>query len=218
MESKPDTIRISAFRSGEIEATHADLAVSIKGASFFSGNEALKKSKEVSQLVGGLNEIGLPPEDIHLQSISTEASGGNFLKSSSAIYRLTVRCNQLEQFPDLLGVIAAQKNASLEKITWRYPDEEARDQLLEKAIAAAGARAQKVAASLGVELMGIYNFNDNYVDEEGPFRPTEIAFAQARSKAVGVVPQADMGMDIQHRKKVEVRLDIEYRVSGFGKS
>jgi uncharacterized protein YggE len=217
MDTKPDTIHISASQSDEIKATHADLLVSIKGASFFSGDEAFKKSKEVNQLVSELTGIGLPLEDIHLQSISTEASSGNFLKSSSATYRLNIRCDKLGQFTELLSVIAAQKNTSLERIIWRYPDEEAREQLLEKAIQVAGARAEKVAASLGVELLGIYNFNENYIDDENPFRPTEIAFAQVRSKTVGVVPQADLGMDIQHRKKVEVRLDLEYRVSGFGK-
>ncbi|MEW5830242.1 MAG: SIMPL domain-containing protein [Chloroflexota bacterium] len=215
METKPDTIHISASQSDEVKATHADLLVTVKGASFFSGDEALKKSKEVGQLVSGLSGIGLPMEDIRLHSISTEASGGAILKSSSATYRLNIRCNRLEQFPDLLGVIAIQKNASLERITWRYPDEEAREQLLERAIAVAGVRARSVAASLGVELLGVYNFTENYIDEEGPFRPTEIAFAQGKSRAVGVVPQADLGMDIQHRKRVEVRLDIEYRVSGF---
>jgi len=92
-----------------------------------------------------------------------------------------------------------------------------REQLLEKAIAVVEARVKKVAASLGVELLGVYTFNENYMDEESPFRMAEVGFAHAKTHAVGIASQADLGMDIQHLKKVEVRLDIEYRISGFSK-
>jgi len=217
METKPDTIHISATQSEEIQASHADLIVSIKGSSFFSGNEALKKSKEVSQLVSGLQDLGLSIEDIRLQSITTDSSSGNILKSSSATYRLSIRCNKLEQFADLLSVIILQKNASLERIIWRYPDEEKREQLLERAIEVVQTRAMKIAKGLGVELLGVYNFNENYMDDESPavYR-AEAGFAQAKTRA-GLVSQADLGMEVQHLKKVEVRLDVEYRVSGFSK-
>lgn len=217
METKPDTIHISTVQSEEIQATHADLIVSVKGTSYISGNEALKKSKEVNQLVNELIGTGLSMEDIRLQSVFTEISSGNFLKSSSATYRLSIRCNKLEQFSDLLSVILLQKNTSLEKINWRYPDEEMREQLLEKAIAVVQARSQKVAASLGVEVLGVYTFNENYMDEESPYRMMEAGFAQAKTRALGITQQADLGMDIQHTKKVEVRLDVEYRISGFSK-
>lgn len=215
METKPDTIHVSATQSEEIQASHADLVVSIKGSSFFSGDEALKKSKEVSQLVDGLKELGLSTEDIRLQSITTDSASGNFLKSSSATYRLSIRCNKLDQFSDLLSVIILQKNASLERIIWRYPDEEKREQLLEKAIALVQARARKVAESLGVELLGVYTFHENYMDEERPFPMAETGFAQMKTRAAGITPQADLGMDVQHLKKMEVRLDVEYRVSEF---
>jgi uncharacterized protein YggE len=217
METKPDTIHISTVQSEEIQASHADLIVAIKGSSFFSGDEALKKSKEVNLLVDGLKGLGLSMEDIRLQSITTESAGGTLLKSSSATYRLSIRCKKLEGFSDLLSVIILQKNTSLERVIWRYPDEEMREQLLEKAVALVQARAKKVAASLGVELLGVYTFQENYMDEERPFPMMEASFAQAKTRAVGIVPQADLGMDVQHLKKVEVRLDVEYRISGFSK-
>jgi hypothetical protein len=46
METKPDTIKISASHKEEIFATHADLHVTVKGASIVSGAEAMKKAKE----------------------------------------------------------------------------------------------------------------------------------------------------------------------------
>src|SRR5574342_615510 len=67
METKPDTIHISTTQSEEIQATHADLIVTIKGSSFFSGDEALKKSKEVNQLVKGVVGLGLAMEEMREQ-------------------------------------------------------------------------------------------------------------------------------------------------------
>ena len=91
MESKPDTIRVSVDSREEAQATRADLFVNVKGSSLVSGNEALKKAKEVSQLVEALTSFGLSPEAIHLQGVHIETSSGVLLKSSSATYRLKIK-------------------------------------------------------------------------------------------------------------------------------
>jgi len=64
MESKPDTIKISASQREEIFANHADLFATVKGSSVVSGDQALKKAKEVSQLVEALTSFGLSPEAV----------------------------------------------------------------------------------------------------------------------------------------------------------
>jgi uncharacterized protein YggE len=213
MENKPDTIKIVASHRDEVPATHADLFVTVKGSSLVGAGEALKKAKEVSQLVQELTAGGLPAEDIHLQSIHTENSSGPVLKSSSATYRLRLRCNKLEQIPDLLGIITSQKNATFDRVTWKYPDEETREKGMEEAVRKAHARAGKVAAQLGVKLLGIYNFEEGVGDDEAPY-PMPAAAPQAR--AVGMIPKgADLGLDIQHSKNVRYQVEIEYRISGF---
>lgn len=214
METKPDTIKITASQREEIQATFADLFVTVKGSSLVSGDAALKKAKEVSQLVDELTRFGLPPEAIHLQSVYAETSGGVLLRSSSATYRLRIRCEKLEQFADLLGIITNQKNATFERVEWKYPDEAAKEQALEKAIQKAEAKARKVAAAMGVKLLGIYLFTENVIDQE-TFAPQAMFAAQAAPRAKGIVSQPDLGMDIQHSKTVDVRVEIEYRISGF---
>lgn len=215
METKPDTIRIIASQREEIQATHADLMVTVKGSSLVSGDAALKKAKEVSQLVDELTRFGLPIEDIHLQSVYAEASSGALLRSSSAIYRLRIRCEKLDQFTDLLGIISSQKNATFERVDWKYPDESAREELLEKALTKAQTKATKLAAALGVKLLGIYTFSENTFDQEAP-RQEMFLGMQAKARGVGMVPQAaDLGMDIQHSKFIEVQVEIEYRVSAL---
>ena len=215
METRPDTIQISASDSQEVQATYADLFVTVKGSSLVSGDAALKKAKEVSQLVEELGRAGLPGEAIHLQSVYTENVGGALLRSSSATYRLRLRCEKLEMFPDLMGVISSQKNSSLERVVWKYPDEEVREAALEKALHKANQKARKVASALDVRLLGIYTMKESIIDQE-TFMPQFAAVAaQSMPRAKGLIAQADPGMDIQHSKTVEVRVEMEYRISGF---
>src|SRR5512138_3291148 len=123
MESKPDTIKVTALQREEIFASHANLYVTVKGSSMIGGSEALKKAKEVSQLVEALISYGLSPDAIQLLGAHVETSSGGLLKSSGASYRLRVRVEKLDQLPELLGILASQKNTSLERIEWKYPEE-----------------------------------------------------------------------------------------------
>jgi len=213
MESKPDTIKISALHKEEISATHADLHVTVKGSSVVGGDQAMKKAKEVSQLVEALTSFGLSPEAVHLQGVHIEVASGVLLKSSSAMYRLKIRCEKLDQLADLLDIISSQKNASLERIEWKYSDEAAREQALEMALTKAKTKAEKVAKSLGVKLLGVYDLIENQYDEEMPFPHFAAqAMPRAMSKAA---PEPSLGMDIQHSKTINVSIDIWYRISAF---
>jgi uncharacterized protein YggE len=214
MESKPDTIKISTTHKEEILATHADLFVTVKGSSVVSGNEAMKKAKEVSQLVDELTRFGIPAENIHLQGVRVETSSGTLLKSSSASYRLRVRCDALDQIADLLDIITSQKNAALERIDWKYPEEEARERVLESALTKAKSKADKVAASLRVKLLGIYDFIENSYDDERPPMPYQ-AMEMGMKTRGAVQAEPSLNMDIQHGKMIHVNVEIWYRVSEF---
>ena len=128
MDTKPDTIKVSAFHREEIFASHANLHVTVKGSSLVSGNEAMKKAREVSQFVEALTRFGLSPDAVHLQGVRIETASGALLKSSSARYHLKVKTEKLDQLTGLLDIIAEQKNASLDRIEWKYPEDEAREQ------------------------------------------------------------------------------------------
>src|SRR5215510_7487925 len=123
MDTKPDTIKVSASQREEISANRADLFVTVKGSSLVSGDQAMKKAKEVSQLVEALTNFGLSPDAIHLQGVHIETSSGTLLKSSSATYRLRVRLEKLDQLADVLDIIGGQKNAALERIAWKYNED-----------------------------------------------------------------------------------------------
>ena len=221
MESKPDTIKISALHREEIFASHANLFVTVRGSSVVSGNEAMKKAREVSQLVEALTSpalsggegFGLSPEAVQLLGVHIETSSGTLLKSSSATYRLRIRVDKLDQLADLLDIVASQKNAVLERIEWKYPEESAREHGLESAITKGKAKAEKVAAALGVKLLGVYDFMEGTFDEERPI-PFQAQAVMMKSRAA-VADEPSLGMDIQHSKTVQVNVDIWYRVSSF---
>ena len=212
MDIKPDTIKVSASQREEIFASHANLYVTVKGSSMISGNEAMKKAREVSQLVEALTGYGLSPDAIQLQGVRMESASGTVLKSSSAIYRLKVKIENLDQLSQLLDIIADQKNATLERIEWKYPEEEARARGLDAALAKAREKAAKIAASLGVRILGVYDFMESSYDEERPPMPFQAAEMGLKARAA-VTNQPSLNMDIQHSKTVQVNVEIWYRVS-----
>src|SRR6266487_866876 len=214
MDTKPDTIKISTFHREEIFASRANLFVTVKGSSVVSGNEAMKKAKEVSQLVEALTSFGLENNATQLLGVHIEMSSGTLLKSSSATYRLRIQVEKLDQLADLIDIIAAQKNATLERIEWKYPEEVARERGLESAIAKGKAKAEKVAAAMGVKLLGVYDCSEDLCDEEMPFQ--QFVERGVAKRALGAVAsEPSLGMDIQHSKTIQVNVDIWYRVSSF---
>jgi uncharacterized protein YggE len=220
MDTKPDTIKVSAMHREEIFADRANLYVTVKGSSLVSGNEAIKKAREVSQLVEALTQpalrggewLGLSPDSIQLLGVRIEASSGALLRSSSASYQLRVKLKKLDQLADLLDILASQKNATLERIEWKYPEDEARERGLESALARGKAKAEKVAAAMGVKLLGVYDFMENTFDEERPPMPFQAKAMEMRSLGA-IADQPSLNMDIQHSKTIQVNVDIWYRVS-----
>jgi len=59
-----NVITVSETQAHEIAADRADLHVTVEGASLFTGAEALKKAREVAQLVADLSASCPPPEAI----------------------------------------------------------------------------------------------------------------------------------------------------------
>ena len=113
-----------------------------------------------------------------------------------------------------MDVIASQKNATLERVEWKYRDEEARGAMLTVAMEKAKKKAEQVASLLGVKLLGVYDFIETTMDEELPYRSMEMGVMQtARSAAPAAPPH--LSMEIQHNKTIQVNVDIWYRVSTF---
>ena len=216
-DQKPSTLKISEARRHEIAADRADLHVTVEGASLFTGGEALKKAREVAQLVRELTEFGLPVEDIYLQGVFADTATGLLGKTSLARYKLRLHCADLTKLADLLGIITGQKNARLTVIEWGYPDDDClKDEWLAACIARANAKAAQIASSLNVRLLGVYAFTEKYLDGEKPPRTTVAAegMVMARERAARVSSE-ELGLEISHTKTAHVSVEVEYLVSGY---
>jgi len=213
MEHKPDTIKVSASHKEEIFATHADLHVTVKGSSLVSGNEAMKKAKEVNQLLEALKQVQVKEEAVTLQGVNVSTSTGAVLKSSTASYRLKIHVEDLAKFAEILDVIASQKNASLTRTEWKYDEDAACETLLLATLEKAKGKAAKIAQTMGVKLLGVYDLIENVYDEEMamPFQ----AQAKPAYRSAPAEPEPSLGMDVQHSKTIHVNVDIWYRVSEF---
>jgi len=85
---------------------------------------------------------------------------------------------------------------------------------LEAAITKGKAKAEKVAAAMGVKLLGVYDFMENTYDEERPPMPYQ-AMEMSMKSRTAMADQPSLDMDVQHSKTIHVNVDIWYRVSSF---
>ena len=216
-DPSPDTIKVSEARRHEVAADRADLHVTVEGASLFTGSEALSKAREVAQLVRELTAFGLPAADIQLQGVFADTTTGLLGKMSLARYKLRLHCADLSKLADLLGIVTGQKNARLTVIEWGYPDDDGlQDEWLAECIIRANAKAARIAAGLGVRLLGVHTFTEKYVDGEKPARTMLAAegMAMSRERAARVSSE-ELGLEISHTKTVHVSVEVEYLISGY---
>jgi uncharacterized protein YggE len=213
---QPDTITIEVIESNELLADSVDLFMTIKGKSFFTGEEAFKKAREVHELVNGLKDYGITEEDILLQNVRADISSGIIGKQSSATYRLRIRCRKVDQLADVLGIITSQQNTSLAHMAWRYSDaEEMRAKLLEKCLSKSKEKAEKVAASLSVELLGVHTFDEQVADSELSVIHQPVAANSRGVFKARPMMKEELGLSVSHAKRITLNLTIKYRVSAL---
>ncbi len=213
MAETVNSITVQEAQTHEVAADRADLFVTIEGTSYFAGGEALKKAREVAQLVFDLTAFGLPQDAIFLQSVSADVRGGTLAKNSSAHYRLRIHCADLTQLADLIGIVAAQKNAALSSLAWGYPDGDAlHDDWLLACIARVNDKAAKIAAALGIRILGVAAFSETLTDPEA-VQARRPAPAGEGPMMMRRMSSENLGLEVSHTKTVQVSVKVDYLVS-----
>ena len=210
------TITVQERQTHDVAASSADLSVTVEGLSLFSGVEALKKAQEVARLVADLTAFGLPQKAICLQSVSADVHIGTLTKNSRARYRLRVHCADLTKLADVVGIVTSQKNTTLNGIAWGYPDDDAlHDDWLASCISRVNDKSAKIAAALGVRIVGVAAFSEAIEDPEAGYQIGMLGSegpAMRRSR----VTSEDLGLEISHTKTLFVTVKVDYLVSGRG--
>ena len=209
---RPDVLVISARHEEDVAAEHADVLVSVQGSSLVTGRAALKKAKEVSALVEELERCGLSLEKIRLEGVRAEVSSGLLGSSSSAKYRLRIRCDELERLPAILGAVTGARDTRLEQLDWRYPESAAQQaRWLAAAIADANTKAAAVAAALGTKIVGVHRLTEHRLDE----RHTLTLGAGAAPMSRGRSTPIDLGFELGNERRMGVEVTVQYRVEGL---
>ncbi len=206
----PDCIILSEVLRMEVSAIGADLYITVRGSSLFTGQSALTKAKEVAQLVEAIVGEGIAPDQIQVHNISINNESGALTKSSSAQYTLKIR-TKLEQLPDLLSIAATAKNASLQSINWRYDEDEERElQWLEAGLAQAKLRAERIARGLGVKIIGIKEcrLTKSPIPDLAPPGMAPMMMGARRR----VQDNVDLGMPIAQTTEKFVHIDLQFRI------
>ena len=217
-EERPDLIEVWASHREWISADSAELYVNIAGGSFFTGDAALKKAKEVSSLVSELTDGLLEEAHITLERVTADVKSGVLGKSSSAKYLLKVVCPDLSKLADLLGIITSQKNAELSSIEWKYEGEdEARSKCLKECLRKVKEKGQQVASALGVSLVGVRSFSESWrgtEDRSSPMPRDIKGFGRAeRAEPKPRVTAENLGLEVANRKQVSLWTEVLFKVS-----
>lgn len=210
----PDVVVITARHEESVAADRADLLVTVQGSSLVTGRAALKKAKEVSALVEELERCGVGLEDVHLDSVQAAVSSGLLGSSSSATYRLRIRCSDLERLGAILGAVTTARNTHLDQVVWRYPrSAEQQARWLRAAIAWANTLATSAAGALGTRLVGIHRLTQTVREDEDRTVRLGGAVVMARSRAPSEA--VELGFELGNEKRMSMAVTIEYRIEGF---
>lgn len=208
-------IVVMAQHEEEISAEAVDLFVTVEGSSLVTGSAALRKAKEVSRLVEALEGCGVESTAISLEGILAEVKSGLLARTSSATYRLRVRCS-LDVLPDALGAVTSAKQAHLQQLDWIYPESAEQQAVwLASCVAKANLKAEAVAKALGASLMGIHRITEYPLrDEQAHLATGQFEGMALRGRAPTAAP-IELGFELAQKKRDGRRISAEYRVRGF---
>ncbi len=205
----------------DVPASGARLHVSITDSEAFTGQAALKQAKEVRRLLQGLGRQGIVEEQVSLQSVYIDVKEGIFSKSSSATYRLAVRCEDLDLLPGALDAITSQKNCTLGRIEWLYEGADAlRLGWLQRCIHKARAKAEAMCQALGQPLGEVLRLQEQALgdpQEEELRTAPQAGFGEelmltARRRGGGSIAAELPASELAPTRRMGVRVLARYRI------
>jgi len=196
-------LRIGIQEQEEITATAVRFRVTIEGEKLFFGSAALQQSQAVRRLLEALQKLGMADEQVSVKGVTTQTSSGFFGKDSRCIYRLSIRLDDIAKVPDYLAAISAQPSAQCD-IEWIYRAEEARVEMVARALKKARDKADRMAEALNHRVIGVKIVTDN---TESPGDSMMVA----RMRAPAAVAQGgDIGMEYRSSMEVYAGVTVEF--------
>ena len=212
---KPNTIAVNVELTRQIPAQRVNIVVEVKGSSFMSGRTALRKAKEVRDIVQALSTVDIGDDQIELSGVRADVASGAISKSSSAHYSLKIKLPNLDILADALGVLMNSKNASVECLDWQYDNmEDTHHEMLREATALAEGRIAVICEGVSHRKLCVHNMTEK-LSEKGPdryFLGAGDALADSRGRFMKRMTKEDLGLDVSHSKAVSLDVRVEYEV------
>jgi len=206
-----DMIVVNVEVERKVYATRVDMYVDIKGESFVSGSAALKKAREVRDLVAALAKAGIEESNVEVMGIRASVASGIIAKSSSAVYRLRIDVPALDMLADAIGAVTSRKNASLGLLDWKYPEMESlHEEMLGQALERAEHRAALICRAVNHRNLGVHGLTEKFRDTAEPHMM--LSREMVGTMRAGAVTSEDLGLDVTHAKTVSLDVRVEYRV------
>jgi uncharacterized protein YggE len=214
---KPDTITVVVSRCEEVRAHKADIYFSAKGSILITADAALKKTKEVAQVLLQLVAAGVKEEHVVLRGVQGERNTPIIGAANTASYMLRVHCPDLEKLPEILGTLTAQRNVVLDQLVWHFPDDATvQTGWLAACLAEAREKGQQIAAAMGVKLLGVHSLTEKWADPGDEQKRFVFSAARVASAVkVGNDRLPELNFPLVTTKQVEVRVEVDFRVSAY---
>jgi uncharacterized protein YggE len=205
-ESRETLITLDAGHEEHLVADGFDVFVTVRGSALFAGNAAFEQAAEVKALVSEVAAAGVSQDDISLVAVHVDLESGVLSKSSSARYTVRICGHDTGQVGDVLTCIAAAKNASIDRLIWRYPEDEG---VQRRCLTAAGRkareRAEAIAEGFGLSVSDIRRIVSPVADTTRTFD------GGASMPTVGRSPNViELGLGAPPTKRVRVDVRVEF--------
>jgi uncharacterized protein YggE len=214
--TRPNTVAVNIELTREIPANGVHVFVEVQGSSLVTGRAALRKAKEVHDLVQKLSALNIEDDQIELVGVRAEVTSGMISRSSSAHYSLKIKLPDLDLLADTLGILMSSKNATIGRLHWKYDRlEETHHEMLKEAVARAEARVSVICEGLSHRKLRVHNMTEK-VRGEGPngiFPRVGDALLEYKVVEHGRrMTKEDLGLEISHSKTVGLEMRVEYEV------
>jgi hypothetical protein len=189
----------------------ADIVLQIEGQSSVSTSQAMKKAKEVEQLIAELDHAGVSDVPINVDSVSFESSKNLLGGSSQAVFRVVVVGVESDKVPLCLGVGANKKGVSIEACRWSFGKlHDERLQLLRLVASDCRDYADTIAKSLGITRGLLHSSNLDWGEPED-VEPYVSKRLLMRSRSGVKSSDGGFSFPVQRRSLLSVSMRAEFR-------
>lgn len=210
-------LKLTEQEIGEVEAHSVKIGLTVEGENFLYGNAAFEKCAEVKKAVDRLKAVE-PEVGIYVKSVQVKSESGWFSKSSKGVYQLEVVLKNLIKLNEILGIVMDMDNVKMNCLEWVFNDDDAKIELIKKAMAKAKKKAEAMVSVVGYKIIGIRACSDSYdipntnVTIRAPSKDCRDIKKRAMQSQIldASFADIDIGTEMKGKKEITAIVSLEF--------